>query len=1545
MNLSPLFRSLVLLQLPLLLAALAPVARAQCVDVNSNGISDVWEALYSAQGCDPDADPDGDGVPNRLEAVAGTNPFDSKSLPLIDSIEVGSNGVHVLVSGAVGKRYELQSSESLETPDSWQAETALVARTNPLVVLDGPATLRNRFFRVVISDVDTAGSGMNDWEKYRLGLDPMNPYSNGRVDAGGKRLSDYQYAKQLLGGLTESAAPRKLSLPAASVAVYPSASATGTGLTGQYYTNASSVYTNSANFRPSSLFLTTNDAVIDFVWGPLTSPNLSNVVSCVRWTGQVEPQYSEVYTFQTRSDDGLKLWVNDQLLIDKWQPQGTATWANSIQLQAGVRYNIRLEYFNAGGSANARLQWYSPSQPRQDIPSERLYPSSGGLAPGGVTSPLNALGFVGQPFSYTITGANSPTGYDAANLPAGLGVNPTNGLVSGVPLSGGVFPVDLSVTNSIGVATAQLQLQIIDTGSAVTREVWLNVPGTSVTNIPLYAPATLTNTLSVLEGTTNFGRNYGERVRGYLTAPATGNYYFWIAASSSAELWISNDSEPANSVRRAVVTAPTAYHQWNLQPSQRSPWLALQAGQRYYIEILHKAGSAAGDHWSVGWLLDSTGTNRQPASVVPGYVLWPFTNTPPAQVPGTLFSANLAAESGVPTTGSGSATLRLSADGTQAILRFSYSSLSSPITSQLILNDPYKSHPSEIIYDIDEFSPQDDGSYVWNIVPVGTLSAADIVEIIREGKAHIDLHTVNAPAGEISGHFALAEGTAQFVPPPPPPAWLDDHSSSNAAARFLSQATFGPSAAEIKNVRSQGYAGWIAKQFKLPVSGHLTNVIALAGGDLGSAYNSSYTFNTWWQQSVSAPDQLRQRVAFALSEILVVSENGVLGQNAPALSAYYDILLNDAFGNFRTLLRDVTLSPAMGLYLDMRGNDKGNPASGTHPNENYAREIQQLFSIGLNRLWPDGSLVLNSQGDLVPTYDQNVVSGFARVFTGWNYHQTNQANKRLPTNWYPPSDYIHPMVLVPTHHELGTKLLLDNIVLPAAQGAQANSTTTNFDQYCSADFEAALDTIINNQNVGPFICRQLIQRLVTSHPSRDYVYRVTQAFNNNGKGVRGDLQAVIKAILLDYEARSSTAAVQTLFGKQREPLLRATALARAFPAPAPLKASYKQSGSPWIFVTTSKPHRLSASDDVLLNFTGKNTPTSQIYYNVNVSNANTFTVLAPGIASGTYNQSGNTITVTNSGHGLTAGCQLYLTFTSGGAPAGAFTVASVVSSSVFTVTAATSATRSGTCAFAKWANGSYVQSTNIIRIETPGNHALSVGQKVYVNLEPGSASSNGVYTVASVPGPDRFTVISPVAASWNGSVPLVLPLAPAPINRSGTLTVRYNTWNMGYTDGGSSSSLNQTPLNSPTVFNYFYPDFKFPGILTAAGLTTPEFQLTSDTTAVLQMNFITQAILNTSGNTNGLVSFANGSGAIRLDFSPWMTPAWTSDAGIPGLVEALNTLLCAGQLSPAAKTIIVSTLSNHAAFPYTTGTATEMRDRVRGAVHFIVSSPDFIIQR
>jgi hypothetical protein len=349
----------------------------------------------------------------------------------------------------------------------------------------------------------------------------------------------------------------------------------------------------------------------------------------------------------------------------------------------------------------------------------------------------------------------------------------------------------------------------------------------------------------------------------------------------------------------------------------------------------------------------------------------------------------------------GSATLRLSADNSKAVLNFSFGSLSSTVTGEHIDNDPYLSSPSLILYDISAALPQPDGSYLWNIRGVGSLMASDVIEILNEGKAYITILSDNYPNGELIGHFEQAVGSTSFTAPAPPPAWTDDHTDPSAAARFLIQSTFGPSPSDVATVQSLGYSGWIANQFSLAASHHLSLILSNVSSDPTLPYSGNTVFDDWWQLSVTAPDQLRQRVAFALSEIMVLSDQGVLQDNGLALTSYYDTLLDNAFGNFRSLLEAVTLTPAMGMYLNMQGNAKGSFITGAHADENYAREIQQLFSIGLNRLWPDGSLVMDSTGNLVPTYSQNVVMGYAAAFTGWNFYQPNQGNGRLPTGYSP----------------------------------------------------------------------------------------------------------------------------------------------------------------------------------------------------------------------------------------------------------------------------------------------------------------------------------------------------------------------------------------------------------------------------------------------------------------------------------------------------------------------------------------------------------------
>jgi uncharacterized protein (DUF1800 family) len=285
----------------------------------------------------------------------------------------------------------------------------------------------------------------------------------------------------------------------------------------------------------------------------------------------------------------------------------------------------------------------------------------------------------------------------------------------------------------------------------------------------------------------------------------------------------------------------------------------------------------------------------------------------------------------------------------------------------------------------------------------------------------------------------------------------------------------------------------------------------------------------WFRNALHGSDQLRQRVAFALSEIMVVSQLGVLGDMTYSLGGYYDLLSRNAFGNYRELIEEVTLHPAMGVYLSMLGNERPDPVLNIRPDENYARELMQLFSIGLVELNLDGSVKVDNNGDPIPTYDQSIIEGFAHVYTGWTYAGAPSFRQARPTDF----NQVIPMQLYPGFHDTGPKRLLGGVELPAGQSG-------------SQDLDDALDNVFNHPNVGPFIAIRLIQRLVTSNPSPGYVQRVAQVFNDNGAGERGDPGAVVKAILLDAEARPDMP--MELDGKLKEPLLRLTQVWRAYDA-------------------------------------------------------------------------------------------------------------------------------------------------------------------------------------------------------------------------------------------------------------------------------------------------------------------------------------------------------------------------------------------------------------
>ena len=382
--------------------------------------------------------------------------------------------------------------------------------------------------------------------------------------------------------------------------------------------------------------------------------------------------------------------------------------------------------------------------------------------------------------------------------------------------------------------------------------------------------------------------------------------------------------------------------------------------------------------------------------------------------------------------------------------------------------------------------------------------------------------------GPASGGVLLFVGTmADFAPL----VYATRYAFTDAqAARFLAQATLAPTDADIARVRALGYEAWLDEEFAKPPSAGNWDWLVSKGIHLDpdAASVAIGVDSQVWQRLLTATDSLRQRVALALSEIFVVGFDGITGPYKQfKLAGFWDLLATNAFGSYRTLLEQVTLNPAMGNYLNTAGNQKEDAASGRQPDENYAREVMQLFTIGLYELDTDGSLRLGATGQPIETYTQDTVTNLARVFTGWK----NDAARGGDTG---PEFLRRPMVLNSRQHSTLAATFLGVTVPASTDGTAALAT--------------AMNTLANHANVGPFIGRQLIQRLVTSNPSAAYVGRVAAAFDNNGQGVRGDLKAVLRAVLLDTEARSDAKLADPAFGKLREPMLRFIQWARVFNA-------------------------------------------------------------------------------------------------------------------------------------------------------------------------------------------------------------------------------------------------------------------------------------------------------------------------------------------------------------------------------------------------------------
>ncbi|MFT4518103.1 MAG: hypothetical protein ACI9JM_000480 [Halioglobus sp.] len=404
--------------------------------------------------------------------------------------------------------------------------------------------------------------------------------------------------------------------------------------------------------------------------------------------------------------------------------------------------------------------------------------------------------------------------------------------------------------------------------------------------------------------------------------------------------------------------------------------------------------------------------------------------------------------------------------------------------------------------------------------------------------------TLSACGGGGGGSNTSGSGQTDPVPPSPEaPIAL----TRNEAGRFLSQATFGPSAAAIDELINKGAEQWLVDEFEKPASLHLEKVLSGFPED-GSFLDEMgmplpevvfLASDSFWQTAIEGDDQLRQRMAFALSQILVVSGESDLGRVPQTVAQYMDILIEGAFGNYRDLLENVTYSPAMSIFLTYLRNEKADPLTGRVPDENYARELVQLFTLGLVQLNPDGTPVTNPDGSQIELYDNSDITEVAKVFTGLSF---SGVSFQFPLRILPPAAYYTPLAMFDEFHSTESKTFL-GVSIPEGTGGEQT-------------IDMALDAIFNHANVGPFVGRQLIQRFVTSAPSTAYVARVAAVFDSGsyelpsgaavGSSQRGDLQAVMAAILFDSEARDVTLAGNAEFGKLREPVLRFTHWARAF---------------------------------------------------------------------------------------------------------------------------------------------------------------------------------------------------------------------------------------------------------------------------------------------------------------------------------------------------------------------------------------------------------------
>lgn len=815
------------------------------------------------------------------------------------------------------------------------------------------------------------------------------------------------------------------------------------------------------------------------------NPKLGSITQKGLYTAPATPPAQNPVTIQATGSDGKTIGIA-YALIQGLGPTLTSVTPDPVNVGSyTVTVNgkgfVKGAYVNAGG-ISLEVTYVSSTQL-----TAIGYQGSAGTVPFSVSNPGTLASNVLQiPFvtPIVVSPATASVALGASKTFSVSGQSVSWSTSAGSITSGGVFtaPATMPASSTVTITATG------SGGQTGTAKVTLTQPETPVAT-PTFTPAagTYTAAQSVTIGTTTTGASIRYTTDGTTPSETKGTLYsagFTVGATATVKAIAYKTGMSDSTVASAVYTINLPAVSISVNPATAS----LSANQKQSVAATVTNSTNLG----VTWTLTGAGTLSSTSGT-------PVTYTAPASI-ATKTTVTVTATSAADTTKTAVSTITLNpAAVTGGPITVS------PATVSVALNGSQT------------FIASGQPSVTWT-ASAGSITSAGIFTApsttTPTGVVTITASGTNSQTG--TAIVTLTGGTTLV--------------SAAAAQRFLQQAAFGPTSADVAHVQAIGFQAWLNEQFTM---GQVSNY-----DNLTNSFPARFLTN-----SVMNPDQLRQRVAFALSQITVVSLNSLIFPNN--VSPFEDLLLTDSFANYRQILGDVTLSGSMGSYLTMVNNAAADPALGTVANENYAREIMQLFSMGVDLLNPDGSVQKDSTGLPLPTYNQKNVTELARVFTGWTFAQTapvapywgagiNDGN----------TDVTSPMVAVPQFHDAGSKTLLPDYL----NGNGTSPYVAPAGLAPGADLSAALDNLFYQPNVGPFIGKQLIQHLVKSNPSPGYISRVAAAFANNGHGVRGDMQAVITAVLLDPEARANDAGGndQPTDGHMQEPGLFLAGVIRAF---------------------------------------------------------------------------------------------------------------------------------------------------------------------------------------------------------------------------------------------------------------------------------------------------------------------------------------------------------------------------------------------------------------